>query len=165
MKTSDSSTAANENPFTMNTGPEPIQAMSTPAAAGPINLALWKEVEFSATALERSASVTSSETKAWRTGASMAVATPSSRANDIDVPELGLAGEQECAHAEGERALAGLRPHQHAASVEAIRDQPRDRHEQQDRPELQRHRDAEGRRVVVGQLGQHDPVLGGALHP
>src|SRR5690606_18599977 len=33
------------------------------------------------------------------------------------------------------------------------------------RAELARHREADGGRVVVGQLGEHDPVLRGRLHP
>ena len=38
--------------------------------------------------------------------------------------------------------------------------------EQQDtRSELERHDDAHGRRVAVRQLGEHEPVLGDALHP
>ena len=46
-----------------NTHPEPTAAMRMPAMAGPIMRAPWNEVEFRATALERSASPTNSATK------------------------------------------------------------------------------------------------------
>src|SRR3954451_7010910 len=39
------------------------------------------------------------------------------------------------------------------------------RHQQQLRPELQRHHDADRRGALMGELGQDQPVLGGALHP
>ena len=48
--------------------------------AGPIIRAALNEVELSATALCRSRSSTSSATKVWRTGASIAAAMPSSSA-------------------------------------------------------------------------------------
>ena len=56
----------------MNTQPVPTTAISTPATAGPIMRAALKEVELSATALDRCASPTSSATKLWRAGASKA---------------------------------------------------------------------------------------------
>ena len=48
--------------------------------AGPTMRAPLKEVEFSATALVRSASSTRSETKVWRAGVSMAVTQPRRKA-------------------------------------------------------------------------------------
>lgn len=64
----------------MNTGPVPIQAMSTPAMAGPVRRALLNDAELSATALESLSGPTSSDTKAWRAGASIAAARPSAAA-------------------------------------------------------------------------------------
>ena len=49
--------------------------------AGPIIRAALNEVEFSATAFDRSASATRSETNVWRAGASNAVTQPSKNAN------------------------------------------------------------------------------------
>ena len=78
---SEQSTATNEAALSMNTHPLPMAAMSTPATAGPIRRAALNEVELSATAFERSASPTSSETNVWRAGASNAAAQPSPKAN------------------------------------------------------------------------------------
>ena len=64
-----------------NTHPVPTVAMRTPATAGPINRAALNDVEFSATALERSASPTRSDTNVWRAGESNAVTHPSRNAN------------------------------------------------------------------------------------
>ena len=63
--------------------PVPKVAMVTPATAGPTICAALNEVELSATALDRSASSTRSDTKVWRAGASKAVAQPDRRANRL----------------------------------------------------------------------------------
>ncbi len=65
----------------MNAQPVPSDDSSTPAIAGPTMRATLNEVEFSPTALDRSRSPTSSETKVWLAGASNAVTQPSSSAN------------------------------------------------------------------------------------
>ncbi len=65
----------------MNAQPVPTEASSTPAMAGPTMRAMLNDVEFSATALDRSRSPTSSETKVWLAGPSNAVTQPSSNAN------------------------------------------------------------------------------------
>jgi len=70
-----------EAPLIRNTQPEPTEAISVPAIAGPIILAALNDVEFSATAFARSASPTSSATKVWRAGESNAVTQPSRNAN------------------------------------------------------------------------------------
>ncbi len=80
-KFKEQSTAANEAALIRNTHPDPTQAMTAPATAGPTIRAALKEVEFSATAFDRSASPTSSDTKVWRAGASNAEAQPSRNAN------------------------------------------------------------------------------------
>ncbi len=57
-------------------GPVPSKAMTRPATPGPASRARLKEALFRATALGRSSAGTSSETNAWRAGASNALATP-----------------------------------------------------------------------------------------
>ena len=71
-----------------NTQPEPTAAMRRPAIAGPIIRAALNEVEFSATAFDRSASPTSSETKVCRAGESNAVDAAQQEREHIDVPQL-----------------------------------------------------------------------------
>ena len=77
---SETRTAAKLAAFSRNTGPVPTQAMSTPAMAGPVSLAVLKDAEFSATALEMLSWPTSSDTKACRAGASTALAIPRQKA-------------------------------------------------------------------------------------
>jgi len=64
-----------------NTQPDPTEAISRPAMAGPTIRAALNEVEFSATAFERLSSPTNSATKVWRAGASKAVTQPCSSAS------------------------------------------------------------------------------------
>ncbi len=73
-------TAAKLAALIRNTGPVPTQAISKPAMAGPVSRAVLNEAEFNATALEMLSCPTSSETNAWRDGASMAPAIPRQRA-------------------------------------------------------------------------------------
>ncbi len=73
-------TAANDPALIKKTQPVPTAAISRPATAGPIMRAALNEVEFSATALDRWSSTTSSETKVWRAGASKALTHPSAKA-------------------------------------------------------------------------------------
>ena len=73
-------TAAKLAALSRKTGPVPTQAMSTPAMAGPVSRAVLKDAEFRDTALATVSCPTSSETKAWRAGASMALASPRHRA-------------------------------------------------------------------------------------
>ena len=75
------STAPNDAALIRNSEPVPTAAMRRPASAGPIMRAALNEVEFSPTAFDSPASPTSSETKAWRAGASKADTEPSRRAN------------------------------------------------------------------------------------
>ena len=65
----------------MNAQPVPTEASSTPAMAGPTMRAMLNDVEFRPTALDRSRSPTSCDTKVWLAGPSKAVTQPSSRAN------------------------------------------------------------------------------------
>ena len=61
--------------------PEPIQAMRTPAAAGPIMRARLNEAELRPMALGRLSWVTISLTNAWRAGMSKAAADPNTKAS------------------------------------------------------------------------------------
>ena len=54
---------------------------------------------------------------------------------------------------------------QELALVEVVGGQAGPGQEQKLRPELQRHDHADGRGVVMGELGEHQPVLRRALHP
>ena len=67
------------------------------------------EAELSATAFDRLSSVTSSETKVCRAGASMAATTPRAEGEEVDVPEFDDAGHRDDAEPEGEHAHQGLR--------------------------------------------------------
>ena len=78
---SEQSTAANEPALMRKTQPEPTAAIRRPAIAGPIIRAALNDVELSPTALERSASSTSSETNVCRAGESKAETQPSRNAN------------------------------------------------------------------------------------
>ena len=62
--------------LTRNAGAVPSPAMTRPATPGPASRARLNEALFSATALGRSPAGTSSETNAWRAGASNALAMP-----------------------------------------------------------------------------------------
>ena len=59
----------------------------------------------------------------------------------------------------------GLGQHQEPLAVEAVREKSRHRREEELRAQLQGHRDAHGPGVVRRQVGEDQPVLGGALHP
>jgi hypothetical protein len=50
-------------------------------------------------------------------------------------------------------------------NVEMVGRKTGQRQQEQHGPELQRHHDADGSRIPVGQLGEDEPVLGGTLHP
>src|SRR5690606_41513555 len=80
MKKREASTAAKVAALSTKTQPVPTSAIRMPATAGPASRALWNESEFSATAFGGYSTETSSETKAWRAGASIADAKPSAKA-------------------------------------------------------------------------------------
>ncbi len=83
----------------------------------------------------------------------------------IDMPQLDKPGDGEQAKAEREQAHGALRDQQQFSPVEMIGGKAGPWQKQDLRRELQRHHHAHGGRIVVGQLGQHHPILGGALHP
>ena len=84
---------------------------------------------------------------------------------DVDVPELDDAGDGEDPQRQGESAHRRLRGDQELALIEMVGGEARPWQQQQLRPELQRHDQADGRSVVMGELGEHQPVLGRPLHP
>ena len=55
--------------------------------------------------------------------------------------------------------------HQELALIEAVRGQSRPGQEHKLRSKLEAHYDTQRRRIVMGQLCQHEPILGHALHP
>ena len=134
-----------------------------PAIAGPIIRPRLNDAELRATALVSVSRPTISLTNACRAGVSNAAAVPKTKAMHVDVPRLGDAGDGEDAEHRGGRRHDDLRHHHHRALGEAIGDHAGDRREQQDRQELQPGRQAEG--AGAAGEGEHEPVLGDALHP
>ena len=72
--------AANMPASMRKTGPTPHQSMKNPAEAGPMSRAVWKAVAFRATALAILSAGTSSPTKDWRAGVSIAEMVPEMKA-------------------------------------------------------------------------------------
>ena len=68
--------AANESALKAKQVPTPESAMTAPAVAGPMMRALCTTTEFSETALTTRSGPTSSLTKLWRVGLSMALTEP-----------------------------------------------------------------------------------------
>ena len=126
---------------------------------------IWKDVELSATALERLASETISATKVWRTGASNAVTQPSTSAKRYTCQSSICPVSVRTPSASASVPCSACVTQQHAAPVEAVRDVAGDGQQEERRTELQRHHEAHRGRVVVGELREDDPVLRGALHP
>ncbi len=81
------------------------------------------------------------------------------------MPQPDQAGDDEKAEAEREQSHGGLGADEQLAPVEMIGGMAGERQQQDLRSELQPHHDADRGGIVLGQLGQHDPVLRGALHP
>ena len=69
------------------------------------------------------------------------------------------------AQRQSEHAHRRLRGDQQLALVEMVGGEAGQGQQQKLRPELQRHDQADGRGVVMGELREHQPVLGRALHP
>ncbi len=81
------------------------------------------------------------------------------------MPQLDEAGDGEKTEAQRQQTHRRLRRHQQLAPVEMIGRKAAPGQQQEQRAELQRHDDADGGRVVVGQLRQHQPALRRALQP
>ena len=86
-------------------------------------------------------------------------------AEHIDMPELHMAADRGDAEQHGDHAEAGLDGDEQLAPVDMIGKRSRDCHQQQLRQKLERRDQADGARAVIGEFGQHQPVLRGALHP
>jgi hypothetical protein len=76
-----------------------------------------------------------------------------------------VSGDGQQTQAQRRAGEAQLRGDQQFAPVELVGGEATDGQQQQHRPELQGHDDAQGGGILFGQLRQHQPVLGGALHP
>ena len=80
-----------------STAPTPTKAMTAPALAGPTIRALWTMTEFSETALTTRSAPTSSMTKLWRVGLSIALTAPRAKtsAQTISGVDRARGGERE----------------------------------------------------------------------
>ncbi len=83
----------------------------------------------------------------------------------IDVPQLHKAGDREDTQGQPQRSHDDLGDHEELAPVEMVGGEAAERQHQQMRAELQRRDDTQGGGITVRQLGEHQPILGGALHP
>ncbi len=81
IHSSEANTATKDTELTRNTGPVPINVMSTPATAGPTMRAALNIMEFNAIALANRSGPTISIVNDWRTGVSRAVTQPSANAS------------------------------------------------------------------------------------
>jgi len=155
----------NDTPLNRNAQPVPTEAMTMPATAGPIMRAALNEVEFSAIAFGqiRIAHQFGHECLAhWCIERRGAAEQESER---IDVPELHPSGDGQNPEDKCERAHRRLSSHQQFALVEMIGGKSGPLHQQELWSELKRHDDADGGRTVMRELGENEPILGGALHP
>ena len=117
---SEQSTATKEAPLIRNTQPEPTEAISVPAIAGPIILAALNEVEFRATAFARSVSPTSSADKGVARGRIECRHAAEQEGEYIDMPQRDEAGDGEDAKPEGKHAHRGLGAEQELSPVEMV---------------------------------------------
>ena len=90
---------------------------------------------------------------------------PRNEGQDVLVPELARARQDDEAHHKGHEADPRLRALQEAAPGDAIREDSRPRRKQDDRQELQSGDHANLRGIVIGEDRQDVPVLGDALKP
>jgi hypothetical protein len=90
---------------------------------------------------------------------------PRDEGQDILVPQLPRARQDDQADDEGDEAHPDLRALEEAPAGDAVRQHPRVGGKQDDGHELEGGDDADLGGVVVGQDGEHVPVLGDALKP
>jgi hypothetical protein len=81
------------------------------------------------------------------------------------VPEADDSCDRENSQDERKHAHGCLGQHQELALIEAVRSRSRPGQEQKLRSKLEAHHDTQRRRIVMGQLRQHEPILSNALHP
>jgi len=84
---------------------------------------------------------------------------------DVNVPELDGAGDGQEPQDQGETAHGRLGGDEELALVEMVGGEAGPGQQQELRSELQGHDEADRRRVVIGELGEDQPVLAGPLHP
>src|SRR5699024_946316 len=90
---------------------------------------------------------------------------PEEEREHVYVPQLRHAGEHHRPQARGEDAEGGLGGDEDLAPIEPVGEHAGDRGEEDGGDELQGRDDPDGEPGVVGELGEHEPVLGDALHP
>ncbi len=84
---------------------------------------------------------------------------------DVHVPELDDAGDGKRPQCQSESAHRRLCGDQQLTLIEIVGGEAGPGQEKELWPELQRHDQADGRGVVMGELGEHQPVLGRPLDP
>jgi len=84
---------------------------------------------------------------------------------DADVPELDGPGDGQDPKDQGETSHRRLGGDEELALVEMVGGEAGPGQQQELRPELQGHHQADRRSVVIGELGEHQPVLPGPLYP
>ncbi len=90
---------------------------------------------------------------------------PEHQGERVDVPELRRARDHQDAQPRAQQRHGGLGQHQEPLAVETIGDQSGHGCQEELRAQLQGHRDPHRPGIVRRQVGEHQPVLGGALHP
>ena len=81
------------------------------------------------------------------------------------MPQLNQPGHGEDAQSQRQYSQTCLRGDQKLLPIEMIGGKAGQGQQEEMRPELERHDNADGGRVMIRELGEHEPVLGGALHP
>ncbi|MBB6186741.1 hypothetical protein HDE77_001091 [Rhodanobacter sp. MP7CTX1] len=81
------------------------------------------------------------------------------------MPQLDESSDGEDTQSQRQQTHGRLSGDQEFSPIEMIGRKASHGQQQQLRTELERHHDTDRGRVPVGELGEHDPVLGGALHP
>ena len=163
IRDSATSIATNESALIAKQRPTPKTAITAPAAAGPAIREQWTTTEFSETALTIRSGPTSSITKAWRAGLSIASTEPRASTSPKTI-QGAMSPVAVSAHSvdRGHRHQR-LRVLEQAQLRHAVGEQAAPGAEQQHRQELERGGDADGD-ARAGEL--HDqPHLGDDLHP
>ena len=111
--------------------------------AGPMARATLTMTELRVTALASWSRPTISPTKVCRVGLSTMLMKPERDGDQVQLPELQVAGEIEDGQHQGLHAGQGLGVEQDAVLAEAVGDRPADGPEQQDRQGLQGHDEAD----------------------
>ncbi len=155
----------NDKALMRNTHPVPTAAIMNPAMAGPIMRAALNEVEFRPTAFARSSSPTSSATKVCRAVESNALTHPKRNANRYTCHNRTRPESVKMLKPSASKPRMAWVDDHELAAIEPVGHESRKWQHQGERPELQRHDDAERGGTLVRKFREHQPVLRCALHP